>query len=88
MRAGKVLTLVPAAKLKQQAETVAALEGLLEEAKAGRLIGLAAVMLWRPTSCTARIAGAAWEHPTYCRGMLDNLDDQLAAIIEITPVKR
>lgn len=86
--AGEVFKLVPAARLKQQVETVSALEELLEEAKAGRLVGLAVVMLWLPTRCTAKIVGSAWEHPTYCRGMLDNLDDQLSAIINVSPVRR
>ena len=86
MRGGKVLYLVPAQQQKVNAETVQALEALLKDAKEGRLIGFSAVMMWRPTRTTARIVGAAWDHPTYCRGMLRNLDDQLAAVISIKPI--
>ena len=85
---GEIVRLVPAAHLEEQKETVEALEGLLVEAKAGRLVGFAVVMLWRPTRCTAKIVGAAWDHPTYCRGMVANLDDHLRTIIKVSPVKR
>lgn len=89
MRGDVVVRLVPAARAKQQAETVTALEGLLEEARAGRLIGFVAGLVHQPPAeSTSVVVGAAWKYPTYCRGLVANLDDQLAAILAVKPVKR
>lgn len=84
---GKVIRLVPAARLQQQAETVAELERLLEEARQGRLVGFLGACMFYPAGVSAMIVGAAKEHPTYCRGMLANLDDQLALAVSITPIR-
>jgi hypothetical protein len=77
-----VLHLVPPSTA--QAEMVAALETLLRQAKDGDLIGIAAALLYR-NGHSGKIVGEAWEHPTFVRGMLCNLDDQLADVVQFQP---
>lgn len=61
--------------------TIAALEYLLLEARAGRVVGLAYVAMHRGYAYSVDIAGETWKVPTLTRGMLHVLDDQLAHII-------
>lgn len=72
-----VLNLVPPAV---SGDTVQALEYLLQEARAGRLVGLAWVCMIRGRLYEVDAAGEAKRLPTYARGLLRRLDDELAKI--------
>ena len=54
---------------------------MLEDARAGRLIGLALVAMYTQREYIVDVAGEAKRNPTYTRGMLALLDDELAKII-------
>jgi hypothetical protein len=58
-------------------ETIAALEEMLAEARAGLLFGLAFVAIYHK-AYTANLVGAARLNPTHTRGMIRLLDDTLA----------
>ena len=62
-------------------DTVCALEGLLREARAGRLIGIAWVSMFDGYRYEVDIAGETRRSPTFTRGMLCKLDDELSRII-------
>lgn len=72
--AGKVVRLVPSA-ISQ--DTIAALEDLLTEARAGRVVGLAYVAMHKVYDYTVDVAGECKSTPTHTRGMLLTLDDEL-----------
>lgn len=74
---GELLLLAPAVS----SDAVAALEELLAEAKAGRVIGLAWVALHAGRTFTMDIAGETKNDITYTRGMLLALDDELSKIL-------
>ena len=74
----KVLSLVEPSISK---DTVHALEGLLREARAGRLIGLAWVSMFDGYKYEVDIAGETRRCPTFTRGMLCKLDDELQQLI-------
>lgn len=79
MATGKVITLVPRAV---SGDTVRALEFLLQEAKAGRLIGLAWVSMHPLSEFEVDIAGETKRSPSSTRGWLLKLDDELADMVE------
>lgn len=58
-----------------------ALEDLLAEARAGRLIGFAYVAMRLERSYSVGAAGETRRSPTLTRGMLLLLDDELKALI-------
>lgn len=62
-------------------ETIEALAQLLEDARAGRIIGLAWVARRRGIDFTVDAAGAAKEDPITTRGMVHVLDDELGKLI-------
>jgi hypothetical protein len=62
-------------------ETIEALAQLLEDARAGRIIGLAWVARHRGSDFTVDAAGAAKKDPTTTRGMVQVLDDELGKLI-------
>lgn len=64
-----------------QSDTVKALEDLLADARAGHLIGFAYVAWRQPQAYSTGVAGETKRSPTFTRGMLCELDDQLAALI-------
>lgn len=66
-------------------DTVTQLETLLAEAKSGGLIGVAYVAMRQPSSYTIGIAGETRRSPTYTRGMLCRLDDELASLLVRPP---
>lgn len=78
MEQQKVLQLVQPAV---SADTVQALEGLLREALAGRLIGLAWVSMFDGYKYEVDVAGETRRCPTFTRGMLCKLDDELQRLI-------
>lgn len=62
-------------------DTVKCLETLLEHAKAGELIGLAYTGMLRRRGYIVNSAGECHRNPTFARGMLAALDDQLSGRI-------
>jgi hypothetical protein len=69
---------------RSQSDTVTALEDLLAEARAGRLIGFAYVAMHHHQDYKVGMAGETKSSPTFTRGMLHLLDDELAALIRLT----
>lgn len=69
-----------------QSDTVKALEDLLVEAKAGNLIGFAYVAMRLERSYGVGIAGETRRSPTFTRGMLALLDDELAGLLRNPPI--
>ena len=59
-------------------DTVEALEHLLKRAKAGELTGIAFAAILKRRRYIVNTAGAAFQYPTFSRGMLRALDDELA----------
>jgi len=62
-------------------DTVRALEALLAEARAGRLIGVAYVAMYGHGEYAVGFDGETRKTPTFTRGMLHLLDDELSKII-------
>ena len=62
-------------------ETIEALEYVLSEAKAGRVVGFAAVFVHRSGRYTCDAVGQAVKAPTFTRGAVNVLDDQLASLV-------
>ena len=58
-----------------------ALEYLIQEARAGRVVGLAWLAMHKTFDYSVDIAGETKRSPTLTRGMLHLLDDELSAII-------
>lgn len=72
------LELVPP---KVSADTIELLAFLLQEAHAGRVIGVAFVAMHKAYEYSVDVAGEAKTVPTLTRGMVAALDDQLARIV-------
>ena len=66
---------------RSRSDAIAALEQLLAEAKAGRVIGLAYVVMRQGYDYDVGAAGETRRSPTFTRGMLCLLDDELAKLI-------
>jgi hypothetical protein len=58
-------------------ETVKALEHLLEEARKGEVIGLAFAAMCRKRTYFVNAVGEAYRNPTFARGMVSALHDDL-----------
>ncbi len=63
-------------------DTIGCLEALLREARAGRLIGVAYCAMLRKRAYIVNSAGEAHRNPTFTRGMLQALDDQLSQRVD------
>lgn len=61
--------------------TVRALEQLLADARRGELIGIGFVGMYRQREYVANVAGEAKRNPTFTRGMLRALDDELGRLV-------
>lgn len=59
-------------------DTVQCLEQLLKAARAGELIGLVYAGMLKKRGYIVNSAGEAHRNPTFSRGMLASLDDQLS----------
>ena len=75
---GEVIYLVSA---KISHDTISTLVSLLQEARAGQIIGLAFVALHQGSEYSVDIAGEVRQAPTHARGMVAVLDDQLSKMI-------
>lgn len=62
-------------------ETVACLEQLLTDAKDGRLIGVAFAAMYKGKRYIVNAAGEAHRSPTFARGMVAALDDELEKVL-------
>lgn len=59
-------------------DTVECLQQLLKRARRGEVIGLAYAAVLKQRSYIVNTAGVAFESPTFARGMVAALDDQLS----------
>lgn len=66
-------------------DTIAALEKLLTDARAGELIGIAFAAAYSRRSYCTRVTDDLLENPTFARGMLCTLDDQLQRLVDGAP---
>ena len=60
-------------------DTIECLEILLGEARRGQVIGIAYAVMLKKRAYITNTAGEAHRNPTFSRGMIATLDDQLAA---------
>jgi len=60
------------------ADTVECLKMLLRQARAGEIVGLAYCAMLKKRAFIVNTTGTAHESPTFTRGMLTALDDQLS----------
>lgn len=58
--------------------TVECLRLLLDQAKRGEVIGVAYAAMLKKRAYIVNTAGSAYESPTFSRGMVQALDDQLS----------
>lgn len=65
-------------KPRVDAETVETLQGLLREAEAGRIVGLAYVALCRQNQYQGDLVGTAKTSPLLARGLCRALEDAVA----------
>src|SRR4051794_20372114 len=63
-------------------DTVAALEKLLTDARAGELIGIAFAAAYSRRSYATQVTDDLLENPTFARGMVATLDDQLRRLMD------
>lgn len=80
---GRVLAIVPA---RASEETIATLRSRVREAESGDLVGYACVLMYKGHEYQVEIIGETVNAPIFTRGLLNLLDDKLAALI--TPPKR
>jgi hypothetical protein len=59
-------------------DTVACLEQLLDQAKKGQVIGIAFGAVLKQRAYIVNTAGEAHRNPTFARGIIAALDDQLS----------
>jgi hypothetical protein len=62
-------------------DTVTALRQLLDYAERGELTGIAFAATFRKMRYITNVAGLLAKNPTFCRGAIRALDDDLALII-------
>jgi hypothetical protein len=62
-------------------DTVEALSVLLEGAKTGEITGIAFACTLRKMRYITNVAGTCYTNPTFARGMVSFLGDQLAALV-------
>lgn len=63
-------------------DTVTCLELLLDAAKRGEVIGLAYAAMLKRRAYITNTAGEAYRNPTFSRGMIAALDDQLGRHVQ------
>lgn len=62
-------------------DTIEALQNLLDEARTGTLIGIAFAAMYKRRNFIVNTAGEAYRSPTFTRGMIAALDDQLREMV-------
>jgi len=62
-------------------DTVVCLETLVEQARRGEIVGLAFGAILRRNNYIVNTAGEAYRNPTFARGVIAALDDELSARI-------
>lgn len=62
-------------------DTVEALTVLLEGAKAGEITGIAYACTMRRMRYITNVAGLCYKEPTFTRGMVASLNDELATLV-------
>ena len=62
-------------------DTVEALETLLALAKEGEVTGIAFAVTLKKMRYITNVAGTCYRNPTYARGCVGFLDDQLAGLV-------
>lgn len=62
-------------------DVVEALETLLDLAKQGEITGIAFACTMKRMRYITNVAGYCHRHPTYTRGMISFLSDQVAALV-------
>lgn len=63
-------------------DTVEALEQLLGAARSGDIIGIAFAAALKRKRYITNVAGTCYRNPTFARGMLGALDDELSVLIQ------
>ena len=58
-------------------DTIEALQSLLDDARAGRIIGIAFCAMYKQRRFIVNTAGEAHRNPVFARGMVACLDDTL-----------
>lgn len=61
-----------------EADTVECIEAVLDKARRGEVIGIAMVTMYRQRQFSVRTCGELHRNPTFCRGAVAALDDELA----------
>lgn len=62
-------------------DTVLALEEMLADARAGRIVGLVIAAMYVEREYVVGATGEAFRSPTFARGMVAAIDDQLSRMI-------
>ena len=62
-------------------DTVEALEELLEGAKSGEVTGIAFAVTLKRSRYLTNVAGLCYKNPTFARGMVASLSDELAGLV-------
>ena len=66
-------------------DTAEALREMLLDAESGDLFGLAFVAMYKGSKYIVNATGEAYRNPTFTRGMLAALDDELSKRIHLEP---
>lgn len=66
-------------------ETVAALTELLTQAKQRRILGMTFAVMYRGGTYIVNATDEARRSPTFSRGMVAELDDELARMMHVNP---
>ena len=79
-----MLRLVPRPRVSNAVsdDTIEALENLLKRAKAGEVVGLAFAALLPRRRYFIEVTGDAYKDPTFARGMVSAIDDELRSMID------
>lgn len=62
-------------------DTIEALEALLDGARKGEVTGIAFACTLRKQRYITNVAGMCWKNPTFARGMVAFLSDELAGLV-------